>query len=99
MGVDYGEAHAAEYARVEAGHRLLAAFDSSDFTHALPVDGGDPIPLSPPGDAGAPGRKQLEDGDKLTLQSYGRPYDAAGRPSGVFYSHTRPAPLPTVTPE
>lgn len=27
--------------------------------------------------------------DKMTLQNYGRPYDAAGKPTGTFYKYAK----------
>ena len=44
-------------------------------------------------------RREMDDADRLVLQGYGRPYDAAGKPSGVFYSHAKPGPLPMLVPE
>jgi hypothetical protein len=41
-------------------------------------------------------RKEIEDNDKLALQSYGRPYDDHGKPSGRYYAHTKPSPLPVL---
>ena len=32
--------------------------------------------------------------DKLILQNYGRPYNAAGKPQGTFYGHAKSPPLP-----
>jgi len=99
------------YARAETSHRLLANYDPSDFASAFPLDafGGagaasaQPLPVAAlfgggakeAGAESAKTRKEVEDGDKLALQSYGRPY-ANGKPSGTYYSYPKPAPLPTL---
>ena len=55
-------------------------------------------PHAPAVGPGAADAKALESADKAVLQSYGRPYDEAGKPGGAYYSHaTRPAPLPTLS--
>jgi len=68
---------------------------SSSTKADLPVAAAaDAPPLPPP-----PNRKEVEDRDKLVLQSYGRPYDARGQPTGAFYSFPRQAPLPVLASE
>ena len=32
--------------------------------------------------------------DKMVLQSYGRPYSEAGKPTGTFYKHARAERVP-----
>ena len=46
------------------------------------------------GGAGAKDAKAVQASDKLALQNYGRPYDAAGRPPGSYYKFAKAPPLP-----
>ena len=57
--------------------------------------GGGGLAASPAA-AGAEARdaKAVQAADKLALQNYGRPYSAAGKPTGTFYKYAKAPPLP-----
>jgi hypothetical protein len=101
-GVDYNAIHSDLYAKYAVSHELFANYDTADFKYAvLPPDHPrasesrvvDAATLAPVADADL---KAIENADKSALQSYGRPYDEGGKPSGVFYSHVKTAPLATL---
>ncbi|KAJ1462085.1 hypothetical protein M885DRAFT_476162 [Pelagophyceae sp. CCMP2097] len=98
-GVDYAAAHADAYSAVEAAQQRLGNYDAGDFdflvddetnTAVARIIEGAPQPL----EGGALAGADLAKSDTLALQQYGRPYDAQGKPTGVFYSHARDIPLP-----
>ena len=80
--------HAASYARCGQSHRLLANWKPEDFAARVTgeaVVGSDKS------------KKDLLAADKATLQSYGRPYTAEGRPTGTFYRYARADRIPDWT--
>jgi hypothetical protein len=86
--VPYKEMHAASYARCGQSHRLLANWKPEDFAARVTgeaVVGSDKS------------KKDLLAADKATLQSYGRPYTAEGRPTGTFYRYARADRIPDWT--
>ncbi len=95
-GVDYDKWHAEAYQR--AGERQLrwAQFRPADFRGVVEAGqfrafGADAAPAAG-GDADAAAAaevKRVTDADKLALQSYGRPYAAPGKPTGVYYTFAK----------
>ncbi|KAL3932581.1 MAG: hypothetical protein SGPRY_000643 [Prymnesium sp.] len=84
--VNYDAIHAACYKRVGASHSYLANWKPEDFEHVL-EKGATQV-------AGMP-KDQVVESDKVILQSYGRPYSEAGKPTGTFYKFTRSDRVPT----
>ena len=95
LGVDYDEVFGQAYARYGASQRLLWNFGAEDFRY-LAV--GDRLLVDRLTAEVTPIDKTrliaMNKADKHTMQNWGRPYDAAQRPSGSFYRFAKQAPLP-----
>merc|ERR1719277_397991 len=95
FGVDYEAMYKEDQDQLTRSNIYMANWSAEDFKHVVTGDMvtdklGQPLPES---EAKAP--KDVEAGDKIALQGYGRPYSADGKPGGVYYSHARaPAALP-----
>jgi len=91
-GVRYDDIYNKCYERYGKSHSRAANWDPRDFSHfsaggaAFTRDGklDDTVGVS-----------DAVKCDKLSLQAYGRPYVAPGKPGGTFYSHAKDAPLPS----
>ena len=64
---------------------LLAPPQAADFAHELPKGASE---------VGGQPKDAVVAADKATLQSYGRPYSAAGKPTGTFYRYARAETVP-----
>ena len=96
-GVSYDEIWQTCYDKYGRSHERLENWLPADFD-AVIVDGGVVVPRPTEGREGkvecAPSVNEMMAQDKLVLQSYGRPYDQAGRPTGTYYQYPKTAPLP-----
>ncbi len=93
--LDYAAVHASCYDRYMRSNELLANWRAEDFEGA--VVGTEFVPFSANGKPQFDAAKPVENveavaaSDKMTLQNYGRPYDAAGKPTGTFYKYAKAA--------
>jgi hypothetical protein len=95
--VDYDEIYRECYARYGTSHRALVQWQRADFGGLGVLNGGPEriFHFSPAGDALEAAQvdaKTVQAADKATLQSYGRPYTAEGKPRGSYYSHAKSFP-------
>jgi len=87
-GVSYDSSHSANLRKCRRVQQLFSAWEESDFVHqvvngkAFSILGG----LAPVPDMDA---KCLQKEDTKKLQSYGRPYDREGRPTGTHYRYAK----------
>jgi hypothetical protein len=88
--VSYEKEHEALYMRVEESHRALANWNRADFTLRIDRSGS----VRGTADESQRAASDVVDADKATLQSYGRPYNEKGKPSGTYYKHAKRERIP-----
>mmetsp|Transcript_25414 Transcript_25414/g.30131 ORF Transcript_25414/g.30131 Transcript_25414/m.30131 type:complete len:415 (-) Transcript_25414:193-1437(-) len=100
-GISYDMIHSECYKNYENSHNFLSNYSIEDFEYLLPENdslSNDSSILSISSkniiDNDTLSRKDIENNDKTVLQAYGRPYDDGNKQYGVYYSHTKPSPLP-----
>lgn len=92
FGVDYDIDYQQAREHLQTCNAFLANFQLSDFDYvvrneALCDKSGTEVCFSTAADGSAASVKSFEEADKLSLQSYGRPYGEDNKPSGVYYSY------------
>ncbi len=92
-GLNYATVHAQSYERYMHSNDVLANWNPADFQGA--VCGSQFLPFGANGEPQEAATEAIESAeavaaaDKLVLQNYGRPYDAAGKPSGTYYKYAK----------